>query len=42
MEKGVGFDSAMRTYDSYEALNPYEHAEYVIGENVEMGNDEAV
>ena len=42
MEKGVGFDSAMRTYNRYEALNSNEHEEYVMGENVEMGNDETV
>ena len=40
MEKGVGFDLAMRTYDWYEASNPYEHEEYVMGKNVRMRNDE--
>ena len=36
----VGFGSAMRTYDRYEARDSYDHAQYAIGENVQAKNDD--
>ena len=32
------FGSAMRTYDMYDARNPYEHEEDAMGENIRVGN----
>ena len=34
------FGSSMRTYGMYDAQNPYEHEEDVMGENIRVGNDE--
>ena len=36
----VGFGSAMRIYDMYDAWNPYEYKEDAMGENVQVGNVE--
>ena len=38
IEKKWVFGSAMRTYDMYDAQNPYEHEEDAMGENVRVGN----
>ena len=32
--------SAMRTYSMNDAQDPYEHEEYVMGENIRVGNTE--
>ena len=36
----MGFGSAMRTYDKYEARDSYERAQYAMGENARVGNDD--
>ena len=36
----VGFASAMRTYDRYEARDSYKRAQDAMGENIRVGNDD--
>ena len=36
----VGFYLAMRTYSMNDAHNPYEHKEYAMGENIQVGDVE--